>query len=187
MKQALIKLFRKRSFALLLCVVCVVASTLLNTRVGLGGKSDAVIDRFYDTGLGQQCIGTQLSNLCKATTGLTAIAGHYNLDSAAANRASEQLESALQSSYGKAGTLYTDYKALLEAADELIARLDLANLSKRDAENLELYTATIADAQSAIESSDYNVRAQAFLRANSGFPTGGLAAFAGVRFPELFQ
>ena len=187
MKQALLKLFRRRWFAVLLCVVGVVASTLLNTRVGLGGKSDDIIDRFYDSRLGEQCIGTQLSNLCKATTGLTAIAGHYNLDSSAANRASEQLEGALQSSYGKAGTLYADYKTVVEAADELIARLGLASISKRDTENLELYTTTIADAQSNIEANDYNERVTDFLRANSRFPAGLFAALAGVRMPELFQ
>ena len=187
MKQALKKLFRRRWFALLLCIVGVVASTLLNTRLGLGGKSDDVIDRFYDSRLGESCISTQLGNLYKATTGLTSIAGHYGLDSSAANRASEELESALASSYGKAGVLYADYRALLEAADELITRLDLASLSKRDAESLELYSTTIADAQSAIEASDYNELVRDFLRANSRFPAGGLAAFAGVRMPELFQ
>ena len=107
--------------------------------------------------------------------------------SPAANRASEQLESALQSAYGKARTLYKDYKTLLEAADELIARLDLANISKRDAESLALYTTTINDARSAIDSSDYNDAVRDFLRVNSRFPAGGLAAFAGVRMPELFQ
>ena len=187
MKRSLLKLFRKRWFALLLCIVCVIASTLLNTRVGLGGKSDDLIESFYDSERGGRCIGTQLANLCKATTGLTAIAGHYNLDSSGATLASEQLEGALQSAYGKARTLYKDYKALLEAADELLARLDLANISKRDAESLELYTTTIEDARSAIDSSDYNSAVQDFLRVNSRFPTGGLAAFAGVHFPELFQ
>ena len=187
MRQSLFKLFRRRWFALLLCVVGVVASTLLNTRVGLGGKSDDVIDRFYDSSLGENCISTQLGNLYKATTGLTSIAGHYNLVSSAANRASEQLESTLKSSYGKAGVLYADYKTLLAAADELIARLDAASLSKRDSENLELYSTTIADAQSAIEGSDYNELVRDFLRENSRFPAGGFAAFAGVRMPELFQ
>ena len=187
MKQALFRLFRRRWFALLLCVVGVVASTLLNTRVGLGGKSDDVIDRFYDSSLGEACISTQLNNLCKATTGLTAIAGHYSLDSSAANQASERLESALASSDGHVAALYSPYKVLLAAADDLIARLDQASLAKRDTENFELYASTVENAQSAIEASDYNVRAREFLNANSRFPTGGLAAFAGVRMPELFQ
>ena len=128
MKQSLTRLFRKRWFALLLCVVGVVASTLLNTRIGLGGKSDDVIDRFYDSSLGENCISTQLGNLYKATTGLTSIAGHYGLDSSAANRASEELESALASSYGKAGVLYADYRALLEAADDIIAMAEAEGL-----------------------------------------------------------
>ena len=187
MKHALNKLFRRRWFALLLCVFGVVASTLLNTRVGLGGKSDDVIGRFYDSRLGENCISTQLGNLYKATTGLTSIAGHYSLDSSAANQASERLETALAESDGKVRALYADYTALLEAADDLIARLDFVSLSKRDAENLELYSSTIANAQSAIEASDYNALAKEFLRANSRFPAGGLAAFAGVRMPELFQ
>ncbi len=187
MRQSLFKLFNRRWFAVLLCIAGVVASTLLNTRVGLGGKSDDVIDRFYDSRLGDNCISTQLSNLYKATTGLTAIAGHYSLDSSAANQASERLETALLNSDGKVSALYADYQALLEAADELIARLDLASLSKRDAESLELYSTTIGDAREAIEGSDYNARVREFLRANNRFPTGGLAAFAGVRMPELFQ
>lgn len=187
MKQSLNRLFRKRWFAVLLCLVGVIVSTLVNTRVKLGGKSGEVIDRFYDSRLGESCISTQLGNLYKATTGLTSIAGHYNLDSSAANRASEQLETALTTSYGKAGALYAHYKALHAATDELIARLDLASLSKRDAENLELYSTTIADAQRAIEASDYNARVRDFLRVNDRFLTGGLAAFAGVRMPEPFQ
>ena len=187
MKQALFKLFRRRWFAILLCIVCVVASTLLNTRIGLGGKSDDVIERFYDSSLGEACISTQLSNLCKASTGLTAIAGHYGLDSSAATQAGEQLERALAGSAGKVSALYGGYKALLTAADELIARLDQASLSKRDLESFDLYAETIANAQSAIETNDYNVRVREFLNANSRFPTGGLAAFAGVRMPELFQ
>ena len=187
MKKALYKLFRRRAFAVLLCIVGVVASTLLNTRVGLGGKSDDLTGRFYDTRLGEACIGTQLSNLCKATTGLTAIAGHYNLDSSSANRASEQLERALKDSDGHVRALYPSYAALLKDADELLARLEQANLSKRDAESLALYSSGIASAQSAIEASDYNARVRDFLSENSRFPTGGLAAFAGVRMPELFQ
>ncbi len=187
MKQSLKKLFGMRWFAVLLCIVCVIASTLLNTRVGLGGKSDDVIDSFYDSRLGDRCISTQLMNLSKATTGLTAIAGHYNLDSTDAHQASERLESALKDSDGKVRTLYRDYTALLEAADELITRLDLVSMSARDAENLELYTSTIAGARGAIEASDYNDNVRAFLRTNSRFPAGGLAAFAGVRMPELFQ
>ncbi len=187
MKRFLIKLFSRRSFAVALCIVGVVASTLLNTRVGLGGKSGDLIDRFYDARLGEACISTQLSNLCRAATGLTAIAGHYNLDSAEATRASEQLESALQSSDGHVRALYPGYTALLKAADELLARLEQANLSKRDAESLALYSSSIASAQSAIEASDYNARVRDFLIENNRFPTGGLAAFAGVRMPELFQ
>ncbi len=187
MKQALKKLFGRRWFAVTLCVVCVIASTLLNTRVGLGGKSDDVIDRFYDTRLGDNCISTQLMNLCKATTGLTAIAGHYNLDSADANRSSEQLEAALKDSNGKVRALYGYYTSLLEDAEALIARLEPVSMSKRDAENYELYSTAISSAQSAVEASDYNTRVQDFLRVNSRFPAGGLAAFAGVRMPELFR
>ena len=187
MKQALSKLFHTRWFAVALCVAGVVFSTLLNTRVGLGRKSDEVITRFYKGAEGESCIAAQLGQLSEAATGLAAIAGHYSLDSSAATLAAERLEQGLQTADGRVGALHADYKTLLAAADELSARLEKAQMSKRDAENLALYTASAADAQSAIEADDYNVRAASFLTYCDEFPTGGLAAFAGVQLPELFR
>ena len=187
MRQSLSKLLHKRWFAIALCVVCVVASTLLNTRVKLGGQCGDLVDSFYDTGSDELSIGSQLQSICNATTGLTAIAGHYSLDSSAANTANEYLRLAMQYSREEARFIHADYLDLLDAAEELIGRLEQAQLSKRDAENLTLYTEAIDTARSNIEASSYNVNVQAFRRANSRFPAEAFAAFAGVRMPELFQ
>ncbi len=187
MKQALIKLFHKRWFAIALCIFCVIASTLLNTRVKLGGQCEDLIESFYDTRSDEMSIGSQLQSICNAVTGLTAIAGHYSLDSSAANTANDYLQLGLKYSRGEAGTLHADYLKLLDAADELIGRLEQAQLSKRDAENLTLYTEGIDAARSNIEASSYNTEVQAFRRANIRFPAQLLAKAAGVEMPKLFQ
>ena len=187
MRESLLKLFQKRWFAIALCVVCMIATTLLNTRVKLGGQCEDLIGSFYDTGSDELSIGSQLQSICNAATGLTAIAGHYSLDSSAATEATEDLRLAMQYSRSEASFIHSDYLQLLDVAEELIGRLEQAQLSKRDAENLTLYTEAIDQARSNIEASSYNTEVAAFRRANIRFPAEGLAAFAGVEMPQLFQ
>ena len=92
MRQSLTKLSNKRWFAVLLCVVGVIASTLLNTRVKLGGECGELFDSFYENSGSEVSIGSQLQSIGNAVTGLAAIAGHYGLDSTAAHDATEQLQ-----------------------------------------------------------------------------------------------
>ena len=86
-----------------------------------------------------------------------------------------------------AGVLYDDYQNLLEAAEELVGRLEQAQLSKRDGENLELYASAIDLSRERIEENSYNAAVSQFRRANVRFPAPTLAALAGVTMPELFQ
>ena len=187
MRESLIKLFHRRWFAIALCIVCVIATTLLNTRVKLGGQCADLIESFYDTKSDEMSIGSQLQSICNAVTGLTAIAGHYSLDSSAANVANDYLQLGLKYSREEAGTLHADYLDVLDAAEELIGRLEQAQLSKRDKENLTLYTEAIDIARSNIEASSYNVEVQAFRRANIRFPAQLFAKIAGVEMPKVFQ
>ncbi len=187
MRQSLFKLFNKRWFAVLLCVVGVIASTLLNTRVKLGGQCGDLFDSFYENSGSELSIGSQLQSIGNAATGLAAIAGHYSLDSSAVHDATGDLRSAMQDERYDAGLIHSRYLAVLDAADELIGRLEQAQLSKRDSENLTLYAESIEQSRSGIEANSYNVNVQAFLRRNSSFPTAGIAAFAGVTMPKLFQ
>ena len=187
MRQSLTKLFNKRWFAVLLCVVGVIASTLLNTRVKLGGECGELFDSFYENSGSEVSIGSQLQSIGNAVTGLAAIAGHYGLDSTAAHDATETMRLGLVYSPKDASYLHWCYRSLLDAADDLIGRLEQAQLSKRDSENLTLYAESIEQSRSGIEANSYNANVQAFLRRNSAFPTAGIAAFAGVTMPELFQ
>ena len=190
MRESLIKLFHRRWFALALCIVCVITSTLLNTRVKLGGQCGDLFDSFYENSGSELSIGSQLQSIGNAATGLAAIAGHYSLDSSAVHDATGDLRSAMQDERYDAGLIHSRYLAVLDAADELIGRLgrlEQAQLSKRDSENLTLYAESIEQSRSGIEANSYNVNVQAFLRRNSSFPTAGIAAFAGVTMPKLFQ
>ena len=187
MRQSLFKLFNKRWFAVLLCAVGVIASTLLNTRVKLGGQCGDLFDSFYENSGSELSIGSQLQSIGNAATGLAAIAGHYSLDSSAVHDATGDLRSAMQDERYDAGLIHSRYLAVLDAVDELIGRLEQAQLSKRDSENLTLYAESIEQSRSGIEANSYNVNVQAFLRRNSSFPTAGIAAFAGVTMPKLFQ
>lgn len=182
--------FSKRSTALLLAAVMVIASTLLSVKVKFGEQVRQLNYGFYDgvytEGYRQKGIGDHLKNICAYADGLVTIANNYELDTEDVRRASEDLKLGLTYSPEAVSYLYYCYDELTKAVDVMERRMEQEELSERDQSGLEQYMSSINGAKSAIESSGYNKTVRDFLKRYDHFPTDALARLSGVEMPQYF-
>ena len=75
---------------------------------------------------------------------------------------------------------------LISSLNDLIDRLERAELSERDASGVEQYKSSVTGVQSAIGEAGYNEAVREFLRRYNHFPTNYLALLADVDLPEVF-
>lgn len=189
------KFFHKKSVALLLTAVAVLASTLLSVNVKFGRLARDVTDVFYLPETDQAGNGvyrgtdSHLKNLCSYADGLITIANNYGLDTEDVDWDSESLK--LSQSYSREDLSYVSYcyNELCQSLDALLDQLHRAELSERDASGVEQYESSISGAQAVIESAAdaYNDSVRAFRRSYDQFPTSLLADLADVRMPEYFD
>lgn len=185
------KFFKRRGGAFLAAAVMVIASTLLSVNIKLGGKSQDVIDGFYDgvyyNGYTQKSLASHLRNISAYADGIITIANNYDIDTEDAKWASDDLKNSLRYSYGYAGHIYYCYDELISLVAELEDKLGRVELSERDQEGLADYSSSIDGAQSAIETCGYNESVREFLRDYMRFPAENLADLAGTQLPEYFS
>ena len=183
--------FKKRPVAVVITLIVVIAATLLSVNVKLGSKCRDVIGGFYDgveyKGYTQKGIATHLRNINAYADGLVTIASHYGLDTEDVEDASEWLKLALDYSRDDIAYIYDTYQDLNKALVGLEYQLDRTDLSERDADGVQQYTASITGAQSSIESAGYNESVREFLRSYDRFPESFLGSLAGVKMPEYFS
>lgn len=188
------KFFRRRSVALIIAAVAVIASTLLSVNVKFGRAAQDVTDGFYTVSpvVSEPSVyrstGSHLSNLCAYADGLVTIADNYNLDTEDLSWDSESLKLAQSYSSEDISYIYYCYTDLCASLNKLIDQLHRVELSERDASGLEQYESSVAGAKAAIEAagSVYNDSVRAFLRVYDKFPTNLLAEMAGVDMPAYF-
>ncbi|MBQ5405367.1 MAG: hypothetical protein IIU18_01880 [Oscillospiraceae bacterium] len=184
------KLLKSPVFAVLLAIVVVIVSMVINTNIKFGRKCDAVRDLFYEgvttRGYTQTPIATHLSNLCGYADGLVTIARNYDVDGAEVESNSYYLKSSLNSSWSDISYIHSEYNRLISSLNDLIDRLERAELSERDASGVEQYKSSVTGVQSAIGEAGYNEAVREFLRRYNHFPTNYLALLADVDLPEVF-
>ena len=171
------KIFKNKVFALVLCVVLVLASTLLNTRVKLGGMCEELNERFYAS----EGIGDKLQALRAGADALAALAENNGIRADALKDASAALQSLLSQRSVNAGQLHTSYDALRSQLSATAAQLKENNVSGADT-----ILSGIQTIQDAISSSGYNAEVREFRSKNGSFFTRFLASLSGVSIPEEF-
>ncbi len=180
------KLLKKTWFALLLCLVCVVASTLLNTRFKFGPLCDQARAGLYKTDANNIDLRFELNDYCSCLDTLIDLAASLGIDTAAATERNDALRQLLQSDAVEARELHGAYASVLSESDALSAALSEFTLGTHDSATLTRCLSSLETASSAIERFGYNAAIDAFLSKYDHFPTNSLAAAVGLRYPERF-
>lgn len=185
------KIFKNRAVAVLLCVLIVIASTLLSTNVKLGREADGVSDGFYKgvtyDGYKHPAISDQLNNICGAADGLASLVAKYGYDVVTLKQCSVELKSMLDQRSSAYTTVYAKFRELLDCIETLKLEYSGLGLSERDTSGVEQYFSTVSSASEVIGSAGYNDSVQQFKRSYlDRFPGSILAKLAGVDAPELF-
>ncbi len=169
------KFFKNRTVALILCVVIVLGSTLLNTRIKLGSRCRDLDEEFYATG----GIAYLLETVHVEADTLAAQAEAKGIDASGLRSASEDLQRVLSQRSLSAAQLYPYYDALRSEISTAASQLGDSGAA---GETL----ARIESAQNAISASDYNAHVRRFCSRYDNFISKSLAALAGVDLPEEF-
>ncbi len=180
------KLFRKTWFALLLCLVGVVGSTLLNTRMKFGPMCEDARQALYVRGAGGILLTDELSDYCVCLDSLIELAERQGIDTASAVEANTALRAMLADRRPEAPALYAGYAAVLSETDRLTASLEALSLGTTDAGNLQRCLTSLERPRQSIGRFGYNADIDAFLSMYDRFPTRQLAGAVGLQYPERF-
>ena len=184
------KIFRNPIFAVVLCAILILCSTLLSVHIHFGAKCDQVKDMLFtgveSNGYARKGIATHLENTAASASGLATIARNYDIDTEDVEMAVDAVQMGLRYSMDYASYLHHEYTELGKAVNALADQLQRVELSERDADGVQQYLDTIAGAKKAIDEAGYNDQVREFLRKYDRFPTKTLAALAGVSMPEYF-
>jgi len=183
-------ILRKKSFALVLVIVVILASTLYSVHRSLGAKCQAVTDGFYSgveyDGYVHKSIYSQLEARVNASMGLiTKCSSEEALTNAVAQlRISRQdLSDALEGS--SLAAMYAANVSLQSAYDQLITEMDAIGFERDTA--TATYISTMDNSQYVIDSAGYNEAVWSFRNNTLNvFPTRILAFLARVNAPQLF-
>ncbi len=176
------KYLSKKPVALVLCLLIVLGSTLLNTRIRLGGACRELCNNFYGPG----SMAYQLGEVCSEGDTMAALAEANGVDASSLRRSVESLRGMLKQEEDNASHLYSGYRWLLDELSQARQQLFSASLNETDASQLRAAIDRLSSLQSAISSSDYNTQVRSFERSNSSLLTRFLARLAGVDLPVEF-
>ena len=176
------KFFSKRPVAIVLCLLIVICSTLLNTRIRLGGACRELYNSFYSPG----SMADQLAQVCTEGETMAALAEANGFDAASLRYSLESRRGILNQEAANATRLCSDYMWLREELSQTRQQLFSANLNDTDATQLRAATDRLSSLQSAISSSDYNAQVRSFEDNNSSLLTRFFARLAGVNMPVEF-
>ena len=166
--------------AIILCVVIVIASTVISVHSDLDARCAEISDCFSATG----GIKDQLSSLCTAGNGLIKLAEANGLDTAEASGECDELRMELD--YNSPSALAWMSRMLIRSIDDLRMSLRQMQLSEKDAELFKEYETAYLSAQTAISEDPYNNSVNLFLRSVLGSFSASFARLCGVRLPEQF-
>ena len=176
------KFLSKRPVAIVLCLLIVIGSTLLNTRIRLGSACRELHNSFYAAG----SMADQLSKVCTEGETMAALAEANGIDASSLRYSTESLRGMLNREEENASQLYSGYMWLRDELSQTRQQLFSASLNETDATQLRAATDRLSELQSAISSSDYNAQVKSFESHNSSLLTRFLARLAGVNMPVDF-
>ncbi len=180
------KLLKSRLFAAALAVAVVCGSTLMNTSVKLGERSQEAEDSFYSDVSGSRSVYTRLDERLSAANGLWTIAeGKHNGAAIDLSGARSSLLDAMEDR--DISAMYDANAQLQSAFDAAVAALSVRELTDSESSAMEDYVTAFAGAQKMIDESNYNAGVLEFERSTlNKFPASLLAPIVGVEGPELF-
>ena len=176
------KFFKKRSVALVLCILAVIVSTLVNTRWKLGKQCRALDDMFYSS----SGIAGELGTLYAEADKLAAVAEANGIDALSLRGASGYLQGVLSQHSVTAPRLYRYYETLRTELSVMEQKLLSASLSSADAAAVSKSLEAIHGAQTAIGADAYNEQVRAFRTKYNSVFTRVLASMAGLSLPLEF-
>lgn len=176
------KFFKNRAVAIILCVLMVLGSTLLNTRVKFGRQCRNVEQSFYDAG----GISEQLELIRSKAGFLADMAEAKGLDTSSLRNASQALEDKLGQRRLDITGIHSCYEALDRELKNVETKLITSSLTDQEAETFSSSLELIHNAQAKLSTATYNETVRSFCRRNDRFPTNILAKLAGVSLPEEF-
>ena len=170
------KFFKNRFVAILLCVLIVVGSTLLNTRIRLNPPCRRLTESFY----AEDSIAPNLKTIRDQAIIIASAADDAGADSTALRDAAAELMACLDRQNGASvGQIYAAYEQLNTELLEIKPKVVINQSATRA-------FVQIADAQKKIQNSSYIENVNTFLSRYDRFPARQLAELAGVHFPEAF-
>lgn len=184
--------FLKKPFvAVLLCVVMVLASTLISVDVKLGKACDNVTYSFYD-GVRYQgqllpSIADEIRELCSVTEEMIPIAKNYGIPTDQVSELCEDIKRMINSRDTDIDEVYGVYAVFYPEVKELENQLMSSGLSQHHSEAMPGYSARIAAAKDAVDSARYNENVTEFLDRNDHFPVNLWAELVGAEFPDYFS
>ncbi len=176
------KFFRKRSVALTLCVLLVLASTLGNTRWKLGGQVRRLENSFY----AEDGVAPRLETIVSEGKVLADVAVRNGLNTGGLSESCDSLLRLLQSRSTDIDAIYRLYDALRYELRDAENKLVNDSFSQEDTAAVSRSLEQIHSAQSALSASNYNLLVRQFLARNGNPLTRSLALLAGVDLPEVF-
>lgn len=184
------KLLKKPWFAIFLCVIVVLGSTVLSARGKLVKSCSDVTDGFYSgvgiTGEAEDSVSAALNRLCDIAYGMSSISENYGIKSADTVALADALKQSLSSRSGEVHSLYLQYLELNKAVQVLEDKLYTNGLSQRHTELMEDYSDDYDELAEDILDSGYNESVQSFMNKTDRFPARNIAAFFGISFPQYF-
>jgi hypothetical protein len=174
------KLFKQRWFALTLCILVVLCSTLISIHAKVSAKTAAITSEF------DRSLAPLLSQLCDESDQLSALAKSKSLDASVLSGAVSDLHASLavrdipaaRAMYGKLDT------AFAQTADQLRQ----SSLSYGDGYLLTACEQTAASLKADIASASagYNSLVTGFDKGFGRFPSGALIKLSLVSWPQAF-
>lgn len=171
---------KKPLVAFLICLIIVCSSSVISVHAKLDPKCEAVTDSFSAAG----GIAEQLETVCTACSGIVQLAESHGLQTNETGDLCKALRYSIPNT--SPSGLANLYQFVLGQVREIEVSLRQKDLSEKDAELLEAYSAELKTAQSAISANSYNSLVTSFLRDDLGSFGTGVARLCGVELPEKF-
>ncbi len=179
------KLFKKRSFAVLILVVVIILSSVLGINRSLASLAGDIEDMFYEGVDGETPINTYLENCINAVKMITIIADGYP----ELKPLRDELYDAYNDLYA-ANTISAKFAANREMQRAFSALynvlIELDTLSNNNYEDALSYADTVYNTQDKILRSSYNSEVDRYEDILSSFPLSLLEPLIFVDAPERF-
>lgn len=190
------KLLKNRTFAILLTLLLVIASTLLSASAQLKNDIKKVTDGFYTGALydGERAadvadssgsIYKQLTLIIDNANNIYAVATSVGVDAETLKETTYYLKSDIGSMHEYIGSIHWSYSQLCDALSVIKPKLASMELSQSDRDEVNQAFLNISDAQKVISESGYNESVRRYKNSMNVFEEF-VADTCGIYGPEFF-